>query len=371
MLNKLSKVDPDTDIMIVSGDFISHGFSVPVGEPHNYEVLKQTLRYVFVDLISVHFPNTIILPAIGNNDVKHHYRAPPQFDEAEDYYTFLADVLFNKVSGNQALDTNLIMENFIYKGYFRFDYQNELKQEKISFLSFNSLYYTAKKPISEADIMDQQLKWLQDQFENSEDDRKFVLFFHVFPGEFQANEETHFWDEDSSQRFTDIIQKYEDKIAIILGAHTHFAEIRVNLDKNRKESPNLFLQPVEKSEAGLAFLITPSLTPGFFNNPAYTTFTLQNNEVRNIKMTFFELYNFPLSEEEAKFHTLDFTTELGIEKWTPGVVKEFIDRLESNWVYFYLYLAHKLGYRGILEIVAVSLYYRLEIINFHSSNIFF
>lgn len=122
MIDELSHIQPDTDIILVSGDFVAHGYAVNRGasEDH-YEELKQALFGVFVDLLGARFPNSLILPAIGNNDIRFHYVAPRQDEEAADYYRFLSDVLFTKVPGNAGINRSQIDQTFKNYGFYRYD----------------------------------------------------------------------------------------------------------------------------------------------------------------------------------------------------------------------------------------------------------
>jgi len=388
VMTKMKDIQPDTDIILVSGDYLAHGFSVDTkGQPH-YELLKQTIQYVFVDLLSSHFPNAIILPSIGNNDIKYHYLAPTQEDEASDYYNFFADVLFNQVPGNKKLKLDLLdsiltngngtsivddkdslaypnwAETFLSRGYFRYDHDFGPDGDGfyLSFISLNTLYYSLGAPFKQADIMKQQLDWLEQQLRTSEDDRKFVIYFHIFPGEFQVSAETYFWDDESTSRFSSIMDQYGDRISTLLGAHTHLADLRVNVQPPTKDVPN----PTSK----VVLLVTPSISPQHLNNPGFTVFTIENNVAKNAKFVFFELFKLPRTEGEATFNELDFATEMGIDTITPKKVQAFIQNLSSSTWSFYRYLAHKLGYTGLVEPVGVALHMKLGSVGFSSSQIF-
>ena len=211
MLNKMKSIEPDVELILVSGDFIAHGFSVSVGKKPNYDLIKQTIKTVFVDLLSHHFPKAIILPSIGNNDIKYHYKAPTQDDDAIDYYNFFADVLFNQIEGNKKLNLDLsksvltnILSNqehddksgltypnwaqtFLQNGYYRYDHKFSTAQndDNLSFISFNSLYYSVNSPSQQKELMKQQLDWLEYQLKKSEINRKFIIYFHIYPGSYK------------------------------------------------------------------------------------------------------------------------------------------------------------------------------------------
>lgn len=113
MTDKLKSIQPDVDVILVSGDFIAHGYAVKMDAPKNhYAKLKEAIHNVFVNLVGTRFPNAVILPALGNNDIKFHYIAPRQDDEASDYYNYFSDFLFNEVPGNRNINRNQIDQTF-------------------------------------------------------------------------------------------------------------------------------------------------------------------------------------------------------------------------------------------------------------------
>lgn len=373
MLEKLEKIDPDVEVILISGDNLAHSFSAKYGQEDHYELVKETLEYVFVELIAEHFPDAIVLPTMGNNDIKYHYLAPAQDDEAQDFYTFFADILFDKIPGNKKLNSEQIKEHFLYRGYYRHDYDFKTYRDGfyLSFLSLNTLYYAEKSPKQEPEIMTQQFDWLEEQLANAEDDRKFVIFDHIFPGEYFYMADEHQWDEASTVRFKEIIYKYSDHIAILLGAHTHFLELRIDTPTTDSSSKFLKLEKEYPEEPKLAMLITPSVSPSFKNNPGMTTFIIENNVVKDIKCTFLELYNEPTKAEEAVFNTLDFAQELRIDTFTPKKVQAFLKTLEESRLLFLRYLGQKVGYRGLSSWWGFYLHYEIGMVGLISTEIFF
>ena len=57
------------DVILITGDFLAHGFDTKTSDNPNYELLKQTLEKA-IRLIQEAYPNTPILPSIGNHDTK-------------------------------------------------------------------------------------------------------------------------------------------------------------------------------------------------------------------------------------------------------------------------------------------------------------
>ena len=79
ILNKMTK-DYEIDVLLINGDLVGHEIAVKPSlklsekqiEEH-YIILKDILTSVQNDFVNSYFKNTVILPTIGNNDVKFHY----------------------------------------------------------------------------------------------------------------------------------------------------------------------------------------------------------------------------------------------------------------------------------------------------------
>ena len=60
-----------------------------------YDLLKETLQ-LQAHLLNKYFPDSIVIPTLGNNDNKYHNEATRPDDKAE-FYHFLYDEWFNKM----------------------------------------------------------------------------------------------------------------------------------------------------------------------------------------------------------------------------------------------------------------------------------
>ena len=99
-LGKLKSSEGDLDFILVPGDLVVHGVPLNHDDPKegNYSLLKQTINTVS-QTFTKYFPNTKVLPSMGNNDPKYHYLGISQADRAE-YYGFLYNAWFSLISGN-------------------------------------------------------------------------------------------------------------------------------------------------------------------------------------------------------------------------------------------------------------------------------
>ena len=361
MLDKLDKIEPDIDVIIISGDLISHGLSVELEDKDHdqYALLKEKIEDLLVDLIAKKFPNTFILPTIGNNDIKYHYVAPQVNFTAPDYYPFLYRTIFEKIPKNRELKVHGKNESFNTFGGYRVNYSDEL-----DFIAFNSLYYNARTPSKDFYIKDAQFDWLESTLDNAKPGKKFVIFFHIYPGMYFIGKVRFFWETSSVLRFNDIIQRNSDKISLILGAHSHFPDMKIGFSHEFSlpfllNNEDALLEYIPK----WAMLITPSISPVFKNNPGFTLLNIEDQKANNISWHFMELYKFPRSEEEARFNTLDFKEDLGIDEFEPSAVLKFIKSIVEDRVTLYKYLAHKIGYTGKNIATGLAEYQELKMIN--------
>ena len=70
-LEVIKSENPDLDVLLVPGDFIGHAYPLD-GAKGNYQKLIETHKMIRETLVK-YFPNTMILPSLGNNDTKFHY----------------------------------------------------------------------------------------------------------------------------------------------------------------------------------------------------------------------------------------------------------------------------------------------------------
>jgi len=123
------------------------------GKVHYPETLK-VLSEVSA-MFTKYFPNTLILPALGNNDTKWHYQ--PALTEHDQYYSFLFNEFFMKHPANRSLKSISDIKETVEKGgYYRIDLTDDL-----TVLSLNTLFYNDQAAfMMPAGI--EQMEWLED-----------------------------------------------------------------------------------------------------------------------------------------------------------------------------------------------------------------
>jgi hypothetical protein len=135
-----------------------------------------------------------------------------------------------------------------------------------------------------------QLSWLDSTLYSARMRGKSVwLLMHVPPGVYpsqctifsngQINTVSLTWYPDYLTRFLQVLSAYPGVVTFTLGAHTHMDEYRIMSPGNVME-------------------ITPSITPYFYNDPAFKIFTFSQSTLAAVDYT---VLNYDLSTDPAQF----------------------------------------------------------------------
>lgn len=86
-----------------------------------------------------------------------------------------------------------------------------------------------------------------------------------------------------------MLRRYRDQIIIEVTGHDHLADFRTHSVHEEYDSESNCMQKYSDDEDSHFFLgkmISPSITPGSDTQPGYTTFTLEDNQIKDVVMTF-------------------------------------------------------------------------------------
>jgi hypothetical protein len=164
----------------VSGDHVAHKVDAQLGDTSEaiYQETKENLK-ASNDLVAKHFPNSLVLPNIGNNDGRYHEQAIDEDDKAE-YNAFLYDLWFKQQPGNAKLLTDSAIKNSFAAGsYYRVDLT-----DKVSALVLNTMFYDDDDDESyQGNEGDVQMDWIETNLEEGAlTGRKFIITHHVYAG---------------------------------------------------------------------------------------------------------------------------------------------------------------------------------------------
>lgn len=147
----------DLDFILIPGDIVAHGVPLEPKDPSagDYNLLKETITTVSLTFAK-YFPNTLIVPTLGNNDPKYHYEGLDLADKDE-YFSFLYNAWFNLLPFNSGLkNLSEIKNTMMNGGYYRVDIDS-----KLTILAINTLYFNTKNDATNQGTEAQdQLDWI-------------------------------------------------------------------------------------------------------------------------------------------------------------------------------------------------------------------
>jgi hypothetical protein len=126
---------------------------------------------------------------------------------------------------------------------------------------------------------------------------------HIPPGQWIDFAEKTLWKDQYMESYLKVINDYQYRIIMILGAHAHPAEIRAPVSSRY---PDL----------SLPILLTPSVTPIAFMMPSYTIMNFKPSTQRNkpspyVTWRYLQLLDYIIYQLPS-FTTLDPQTQYGM-----------------------------------------------------------
>ena len=134
--------------------------------------------YKSMELIRAAFPNTVLLPSIGNNDVVVHNQVDCDPDLSDQYF----DMMFSLWFQHPNFDIQNIERTFRFGGFYLY----HLPGRQTSFLVLNSQYFDIRNKCS-MDRGLEQLRWLEQTLKLTSalpqaQQKHFILSTHIPPG---------------------------------------------------------------------------------------------------------------------------------------------------------------------------------------------
>lgn len=134
VLQRFKDAFGQVDFILMPGDMVGHGI-----DPHReefteeaWEEFQQTVQLT-ASLMAEAFPDTIVLPSLGNNDGEYHSSAPDESFKST-FYGFMYDTWFANFPSNVGIAAN-VKDTIMQAGYYRMDVNSSL-----AVLAMNSQY---------------------------------------------------------------------------------------------------------------------------------------------------------------------------------------------------------------------------------------
>ena len=251
VLNEAKLSVPDPELIIVTGDFLSHAITherspISISERRNFQ--EYTFR-IINKLLSDLFPSVAVLPALGNNDLVFHYKLPKKEELAVEIQKVSKFFNFNSTFKKclTCLNANYleIFEKGLYYSYLH---------NGVTFISLNTFFMSSSLTVSDNyvdSLMDEQVAFLEEELQKATNS---VLFAH-FP--INYNIEKSSLNRNIREKYADalykVINRFSSKITLIVYGHIHRFDLGVVMTENRK----------------IPTIMLPAVTPTDMSNPAY------------------------------------------------------------------------------------------------------
>lgn len=266
-LEQMQKIEEKPDFIVITGDFISHNFEevyYSITNTNNTDSFKKfivkTESFIAAQL-EAKFPNTPILPVLGNND---GFCGDYQIEANGPFLSFFAKLWSPRLQN--AYNKNDFETTFAKGGYYAIGMPWDSTQV---FIGLNSVFfspshfsskhtnYCGTKPTMNSGK--EELQWLAGVLADCQAQNKKVwLSYHIPPGmdiynSRHCNKLTPMWEATFNDSFLQLVKQYKNTIVANFAGHTHMDDFRV----------------IEDNGTPVSFIhITPSISPVNGNNPA-------------------------------------------------------------------------------------------------------
>jgi len=280
-LNDMKIRISEPDFIIITGDFMSHDFNENFyiySGVHNadslHSFIAKTMKFI-TSIINSYYPQTAIFPMVGNDDSDcNNYMIQPRGQ----FLKMLSDIWHPLVVKNS---NDVYFKKYFPKGgYYAVNFPQASKQLMIVlntvFFSPNYLDSCGNKKSNPGET---ELKWLESTLKKCKLlGYKAWLAYHIPPGvdiygTIHSNNDTCerktvlSMAQKYNNSFLNIIKKYSSVINSGFAGHFHKDDFRIIYKNN---------SPVSQ------ILIAPSISPVYYNNPAYRIFTYGKKDFRPI-----------------------------------------------------------------------------------------
>jgi sphingomyelin phosphodiesterase acid-like 3 len=307
-LINMKKTLPHPAFIIIAGDFIWHNATIPDS------ILKRKTIAFIAQLFKEKYPNTPIIPAMGNNDTygNDYDIQDPKF--LNDFANTWAPNL-PKTSGDQ----------LIAQGYYTWQYHNL----KLMVINSAPLNYGSNYP-QQAGSM---LTWVENTLANAGNNNIWIIS-HIPPG-LNGFNVSNFWNPAYTQQFVNSVVKYSSKVKFGVASHTHLNDFKVFYDASKTPQPVAFMR------------IVPSICSNHSNNPSFEVAEFDKITFQVIKETnhYLNLATVPNNADTtiAWSHILSLPASLKLGQLNATGFSNFINIVKtdktgqslSNYIKFY------------------------------------
>jgi sphingomyelin phosphodiesterase acid-like 3 len=335
-LDEARRRTPAPDFLLVSGDFLAHGWQTNydqlakqshLADPQAYRAFtSKTIQFLATEF-QRRYPTTPILPTLGNNDSDcGDYAITPQGP----FLTMFA-AAWGPLLGPDA-DRGAFQAAFSQGGYCSLKLPRT-KDHRLIVL--NSVFFSAKYAntcgtSNQAPALD-ELHWLTTALEQARAAGETVwLLMHIPPGidSFSTAQSVQkngpvvtLWHPEWTSRFLQLVEQYPGTIQAAFGGHMHMDDFRViRLDGK----PVLFSK------------LAPAISPVYGNNPGYqiVQYDRQTGAIQNYQLAYLTNLSSdgkPTAPAAGSWAIeYDFRETYGFSALNPHTITQLADGLKTN-----------------------------------------
>ncbi len=272
-LGAMRKTNPKPQYIIVTGDFLAHNFT---GKLVN-QVPDTSLQKAFINntirftayMFNKYFPNTVILPVLGNND---SYCGDYDMSPQNPFLNMFAKAWVPLQRNNSKAKDSMFVAQFSRGGYYSFTPKGDPGHK---LLMLNTIFFS-RKYMNTCEGGDtsttsggiNEMKWLENELQANATlgakANKLWLAYHIPPGidvygSTRPGIVSPMWDSGYNRRFLGFLNTYSANITANFAGHTHMDDFRVLYNAEKK--PVSFVR------------ITPSISRSNGNYPGFQVFS--------------------------------------------------------------------------------------------------
>jgi hypothetical protein len=268
-LAQMKEVDPNPEIMLVTGDFLSHNFTDSLARNFSdngtqTEFANKTIQFAAL-MFQKYFPNTEVLPVLGNND---SYCGDYLLQPKGAFLKMFARAWVPLQHNMDAKKDSAFVNQFGMGGYYTYSPAScpDLQIVLMNTVYFSTKYYDGCGLGNSLTPGTVEMAWLNTLLKKNATKKakaqKIWMAYHVPPGmdvysSIRKGDEVTMWNDSFSKSFIALTEKYQDVIKANFAGHTHMDEFRVLYGAMAK--PISFVH------------ITPSISRSNGNYPGFQT----------------------------------------------------------------------------------------------------
>ncbi|XP_067678170.1 acid sphingomyelinase-like phosphodiesterase 3b [Haliotis asinina] len=227
VIENMRNMEAEPDFILWTGD------TAPHVKQKSLEDVLGLIRNV-TTVLKEAFPNTTVLPLLGNHDAFPSNQMP-LVESGTQYY----DNILSKADWSELLWKHE-QDQFQKGGYYSRTVQKGLRLVMLN----SNLWYSMNKQVTGNLDPNQQLAWLRQELTDAKAaQQKVYIVAHICPGAFERLQSMTWFYPEFNRLYVDLITEHSDTIAAHFCGHEHTDSFRLVKDAQGTTSSLMYLSP--------------------------------------------------------------------------------------------------------------------------------